>query len=110
MPLAEGAHAIFARAIDENGQTADSNAIHIQATAPVGLIVSQITEGGETFESLAKLNGVTPEDIANINPSIDPAGTIPSGMQVFNPFSTFQPAHRWRTPQFSPTRWSGYPG
>ncbi len=61
MPLAEGAHAIFARAIDENGQTADSNAIHIQATAPVGLIVSQITEGGETFESLAKLNGVTPE-------------------------------------------------
>ena len=61
MPLTEGAHAIFARATDENGQTADSNAIHIQATAPVGLIVSQITEGGETLVSLAELTGSPPK-------------------------------------------------
>ena len=83
MPLTEGAHTVFVRAVDVNGRTADSNAVHIQASPAAGLIVVQTTQGEETIQSLAEQNGVAPEEIAAINPSIDPAGTIPPGTEFF---------------------------
>ena len=89
MPLTEGTHAIFARATDVNGQTADSNAVHIRASAAAGLIAVHTALEGETIQSLAEQNGVTPEKIAAENPSIDPAGPIPPGTQVFISFQPF---------------------
>lgn len=83
MPLTEGAHTVFVRAVDVNGRTADSNAVHIQASPAAGLIAVQTAQGGETIQSLAEQNGVAPEEIAAINPSIDPAGTIPPGTEFF---------------------------
>ena len=90
LPLTEGTHAVFVRATDVNGRAADSNAVHIQATAAAGMLTVQTAKGGETFQSLAEQNGVTIEQIAAANPSIDPAGVIATGTDLFipgNPFS-----------------------
>lgn len=89
LPLTEGAHAVFVRAMDENGRTADSNAVHIQATAAAGLLVVGTAQGGETFQSLAEQNGVTVEQIAAANPALDPAASIPPGTQLLIPVQLF---------------------
>ena len=89
MPLTEGPHAIFVRATDINGQTAESNAVHIQASAAAGLIAVHTALEGDTIQSLAEQIGMTPEKIADENPSIDPSGPIPPGTQVFISFQPF---------------------
>ena len=89
LPLTEGAHAAFVRATDANGRTADSNAVHIQASAAAGLITVLTAQGGETIQSLAEQNGITPEQIAAVNPSIDPSGPLAPGALVFIPGEPF---------------------
>ncbi len=59
MPLTQGAHAVFVRATDEGGRTANSNAVHITATEPAGFLAVMTTQGGETLQSLAEENGAT---------------------------------------------------
>jgi len=90
MPLEEGTHAVFARATDVNGKVGDSNAVHVLASAAAGLLTVQTALGDETIQSLADQNGLTPEQIAAANPSLDPAGPVAPGTQIFipgNPFS-----------------------
>ncbi len=85
MPLTEGAHAVFVRATDVNGRTADSNAVHVQASAAAGMLTGRTSQEGETLQSLADQNGLTPGQIAAANPTIDPAGVIPPGTEIFIP-------------------------
>jgi len=89
MPMLEGGHAIFVRAVDANGRTAESNAVHIVASSPAGLIVMKTAQGGETIQSLAGQNGVSAAEIAALNPSIDPAGALDPGTRVFIPEDPF---------------------
>src|SRR5664280_2546371 len=63
VPLTEGAHVLFVRATDAIGRTADSNAVHIQASAAAGLIAVLTAKGGETLQSLASQNGLTPQQM-----------------------------------------------
>ncbi len=102
MPLTEGAHTIFVRATTTDGQSTESNAVHIQATAPAGLIVSQITQGGETFQQLADQNGITPGELAAVNPSLDASNPIPPGTEVFIPFKSIS-LTPWRIASPPPT-------
>jgi LysM repeat protein len=88
MPLTEGTHTVFARATDANGQTVESNAVHIQATTPAGLITSQTTQEGETFQQLADQNGIAPAELAATNPFLDPGSPIPPGTNVFIPLKS----------------------
>ena len=89
VPLTEGAHVLFVRATDAIGRTADSNAVHIQASAAAGLIAVLTAKGGETLQSLASQNGLTPQQIAAVNPSLNPTGTVAPGTQVFIPTEPF---------------------
>ncbi len=85
MPLTEGIHTIFVRATDINGRTADSNAVHIQATSAAGMLGVLIAKGGETVQSLADQNGLTPEQILAANPTLDPDRPIAPGTKIFIP-------------------------
>ena len=58
MPLTRGGRAVFVRATDVNGRTADSNAVHVVASAAAGVLTVQTEKGGDTIQSLARLNGV----------------------------------------------------
>jgi LysM repeat protein len=91
MPLTEGEHAFFVRATGTNDQSADSNVVHIHADVASGFLAAMTTQGGETLQDLAEQNGITVEQIAADNPSLDPHSPIPSGTQILLPIQLIPP-------------------
>jgi len=89
IPLTEGTHALFVRATDENGRTAESNAVHITASAEAGLIGGTTAKAGDTLQSLAEQNGVPLEQAEAINPGLDPAAALDPGTEVLLPLQPF---------------------
>jgi hypothetical protein len=85
MPLSEGGHALFVRATDVNGRMAESNAVHVQASAAAGMLSVLTAQGGETMQDLADQNGISKEEVVAANPSIDPAAPIEPGTEIFIP-------------------------
>jgi hypothetical protein len=90
MPLIEGGHSLYVRAIDANGRTADSNVVNIRAAAAAGFLAVKTTSGGETLQSLADQNGLTLDQVSAQNPSIAPLSPIPPGTQIFLPLQFAQ--------------------
>lgn len=85
MPLAEGPHALFVRATSDDGSTADSNVVHIEATAAAGMLGVRIAQGGESLQGLAEQAGLPPEQLAAANPSLDPTAPVLPGTRIFEP-------------------------
>ena len=90
MPLTQGGHSLYVRAIDANGRTADSNVVNIQAAATAGFLAVKTTSGGETLQSLADQNGLTLDQVSAQNPSIAPLSPISPGTQIFLPLQFAQ--------------------
>lgn len=85
----EGGHSLIVRATAADGQIGTSNAIHVEATPPVGYNVLVPVDEGDTVESLAEAYDTTPEEIAAQNPGLDPGGGLVPGGQVLIPQAPF---------------------
>ncbi len=102
LPLTEGTHALFVRATDENGRTAESNAVHIIASPAAGMIGGTMAQAGDTLQSLAEQNGVPLEQAAAINPGLDPAAGLDPGTEVFLPLQPFSQVDSGKPPSSPP--------
>lgn len=86
-PTEVGPYTIYVRAVDNEGYSNESPPIILEAnefTAPETADVEVITNQGDTIDSLAEDNGVSPQEISDKNPNLgnDP---IPPGTSVTVP-------------------------
>lgn len=92
-PTTAGRHVLIARAFLDDGSFADSQVVFVDvldmSALPVQINVDDLPRGeGVTEVSVADLaaaSGTTVEEIARLNPSLTPTGSVPSGTVVSIP-------------------------
>ena len=82
----QGVHTLFVRVKDSQGRTSQSQVVILNVLEGNGLV--QIpAEEGQTLEEIGIQFGVSPEQMSNSNPGIDPIQPLPSGQPVQVPTS-----------------------
>lgn len=98
-PLTAGRHVLVARAFLTPEQFADSQIKYVDSLdlslLPIQVNIDDIPRAEGMTEvavnDLAAASGTTPEEIARLNPSLAPGGTVPAGMVVSIPRSVPTP-------------------
>lgn len=79
-PINSGRHSMVVRSVSANGANGQSS-ILLEAVEGANVPTHQVQEG-ETLETIATEFGTTPEEIATLNPGIDPSGPVPGSNLV----------------------------
>ncbi len=110
-PSSEGDHTLVARATDAQHRVVSSNVVQVTAStnADSTITLNYQAQPGDTSASIAQKFGVTPQQIVDQNPQVDPSGQIPPGQIVNIPTPVGQkkaggaPQSKTRSPTKTPT-------
>jgi hypothetical protein len=86
-PSGEGTHELFVRAIDAEGRVHESNHIRVMAmaSADARFPLQYAAVEGDTVDRLAESMEVSPQEILDANPGLDPQAPIPGGQPLTIP-------------------------
>ena len=84
-PAITGVHSLFARSVDENGQTGYSEIVTINATEVTGSLQLVFPQPGQTLGDIAGEYNVELPAVVSLNPAIDPVKSLEPEQQIFLP-------------------------
>ena len=92
-PASEGEHTLFARALDASKSVGMSNVVRVTASKDANVVPSAgyQTQPGDTAASIAQKANTSPQQILDLNPQVNPSGTITSGQTITVPIPTPPP-------------------
>lgn len=101
--LQPGTHTIVVIAADTAGHVGVSNGVTLNTSnPPTGFVEIHVAQEGDTVEAVAAALNTTPQDILQLNPTLDPAAPIAPDTPIKVPVNPVLPAPVTVTPPSPP--------